>query len=634
MSWIEIPCLSLAIERLGHRQTNHFAIWAVQAPHPGGSVHHDCVWPRSLDEEWRQWYEFFSVTPSETAIPLVLGSAQTLAMESHKLDNFPFFPSNLNVFEPKPDPKSEPQKLQLSHSSDDSLDPLETTTDSFQLPTSQSSQMMQDLGVGLWNWLFSGVIHTSLSESQGIATGCGQPLRLRLDVRDPQLAQLPWEIMQPPGKQVMALNHHNLLFSRTTSDVAPLNLRLSQAGLKVLLVLGQNARGSLSRLALEREGQAIADIVKRASQAKFMDNRIIPGVPCQVDIQVQPSPKELTTALEHQSHNLFIYAGHGMSAPDGGCLFLNPDTPPLNGIELAQVLSRCGVTLAVFNACWGARSACDHNHQPLARSSLAEVLIHHGVPAVLGMRDSIADPEALCFIETFTRALTERIPIDQAVSIARQHLLTLFKFNQPAWTLPVLYMHPQFGGNILLPIEGVTQLPDASCTWLGYQAPIAAIRAVEASEQQFWYVRGGLMRVGRRQDNDLVIEEPWVSQNHAEILCRDSLNHNSSVGETIGDLNSSLRTGSQSLTYYLRDFSRYGTLVRWPTSQSWQRIHHQEVEMAPGTRIKFGSSRGQELEFTLCEMASLPTPPFTSPRIESASFPTHSPQKAKLPYDE
>lgn len=43
--------------------------------------------------------------------------------------------------------------------------------------------------------------------------------------------------------------------------------------------------------------------------------------------------------------------------PDGGVLFVRPDMP-LNGTELAQVLTRCQVKLAVFNACWGAQS--DH----------------------------------------------------------------------------------------------------------------------------------------------------------------------------------------------------------------------------------------------------------------------------------
>ena len=88
---------------------------------------------------------------------------------------------------------------------------------------------------------------------------------------------------------------------------------------------------------------------------------------------------------------------YGVPAPDGGMLFLQADRA-MNGTELAQVLTRSRVKLAVFNACWGAQPD-QQGHQAIPRSSLAEVLLHHGVPAVLAMRDSIADQEALSFIQ-------------------------------------------------------------------------------------------------------------------------------------------------------------------------------------------------------------------------------------------
>ena len=86
------------------------------------------------------------------------------------------------------------------------------------------------------------------------------------------------------------------------------------------------------------------------------------------------------------------------------------------------------------------------------------------------------------------------------------------------------------------------------------------------------------MRVGRSGDNDLIISEPWVSQKHAEVIYR-----NSSADESPG--------------YFLRDFSRYGTLVQ--TNQGWQKIHHQELPLKPGMQLKFGSDQGQSLEFSI-----------------------------------
>ena len=88
------------------------------------------------------------------------------------------------------------------------------------------------------------------------------------------------------------------------------------------------------------------------------------------------------------------------------------------------------------------------------------------------------------------------------------------------------------------------------------------------------------MRVGRRRENDLVIQEKWVSQNHAQIICREIF-----AGKTVEK------------SYFLRDFSRYGTFLFTP--QGWQRIHHQEVPLDSGVQIKFGSTYGQTLEFVV-----------------------------------
>jgi pSer/pThr/pTyr-binding forkhead associated (FHA) protein len=88
-----------------------------------------------------------------------------------------------------------------------------------------------------------------------------------------------------------------------------------------------------------------------------------------------------------------------------------------------------------------------------------------------------------------------------------------------------------------------------------------------------------MLSVGRRSENDLVIPERWVSQRHAEIFYR----------------NSSATDGRP--CYFLRDFSRYGTLVH--NARGWQKIHHQELRLESGDRLKFGSSQGEILEFVV-----------------------------------
>lgn len=539
MSSSEIPCLSLAIERLRATEASHFAIYVVQAPYRGGYVLHDNLWAASLAQVWQGWQEMFSSRLLPT-VPHVSQAAPPPAIG-------------------------------------DASAPTQ--------PVALTVRLMQNLGIGLWQWLFDGPIQASLNQSQGIAMGQDKPLRLRLDVRDPALVAMPWEIMQiQAGKQAVSLNTQQILFSRTTSDVDTLPPLRTEQALNILLVLGQDAAptvqpisggldgeqsANLQTLKLEQEATALAQLLTQPSRLGGFH-----AAACYVDVLLQPTPAELIQRLETERYNVLFYAGHGMPAPDGGLLFLRSGQT-LNGTELAQVLTRCRVKLAVFNACWGAQPD-QQGDQTIPRSSLAEVLIHHGMPAVLAMRDSITDQEALSFIQAFAQALAERMPIDKAVAIARQHLLTLFKFNQQAWTLPVLYMHPEFDGELIKPDDSLTKIPSSSPSQFGTKTPIAALRSIASTT--IWTIRGGLMRVGMAEDNDLVLKgEPGVSRKHAEIFYRNAT----------ADPNQSL--------YFLRDFSRYGTWVSG--ANGWQKVHQQEVPLQPGIQLKFGGSQNSALEF-------------------------------------
>lgn len=526
----------LAIARLVTAENDHFAIWVLESPFPDGYGHNDCIWDERLTRLWQSWRDFFSVQG--------LGKAPERA--------------SMQV----------PQFM---------LEDLLNTVPMNAVPgASYTSRLMQGLAVALWQWLFNGSIQQSLERSLGIAMGQSKPLRVRLEIRDPDLIGLPWEIMQPiSGRPAISLGPQ-ILFSRTTSAVDPLPPLELDSSLRILLVRGcdpvaeEGNRGT--GLRLHEEAQILKDLLEQGTSG--VRKRLGEKVLCQVHTLIEPDPATLIKTLETGRFNVFFYAGHGVPAPDGGLLFLQANAT-LNGTELAQVLTRCRIKLAVFNSCWGAQP--DQRHQTaIARSSLAEVLLHHGVPAVLAMRDSIADEEALNFIQCFAQALAERHPLEQAVAIARQRLLTLYGFNKAAWSLPVLYMHPNFDGVLLeAPRQDVTRIPGEDVQ--GRQ--VAAMRSVD-DPSKIWPIYGGMMQVGRLPDNDLVIPEPWVSGQHAEIFCRNVV-----------------VSGQLQPTYFLKDFSRFGTYYYGETG--WQHIHRQEVPLNLGTRVCFGSLEGRLLEFII-----------------------------------
>ncbi len=525
-----MPSLNLAIARLVSTGTDSFAIWVVNAPNPSGYVLRDCLWPPLLSQAWQEWQAMFS---------------------GH---------SRLDISPRTTHPPKTPLPL-------DAITPLTGQT------TSYSSRLMQFLGISLWSWVFDGAILNSFEHSRGLAAGQHTRLRVRLEIRDPDLIALPWEIMQrEAGQSAISLSQH-ILFSRTTSQVESLPYLRADQALNILLVLGQD-----EKLQLDKEA---AILEQTLSNGSLIGSHYSGYAPCMVTTLLQPTPQELIQQLETKAYNILFYAGHGLPGPDGGLLFLRqqPDLT-LNGMELAQVLNSTGVKLAVLNSCWGAQPA-QSNHQAIPYSSLSEVLIRQGVPAVLAMRDEIADRESHTFIQAFAHALRSRKPIDEAVAEARQQLLTIYKFNQPAWTLPVLYLHPDYNGELIRSFdESITELPETSIPGIASMLPNASLKSLSVGGKS-WSLRPGITRIGRTTENDIVIPEPSVSKRHAEILCRNTF------------------TGSTPVrTYYLQDLSTYGTTWILRTN-GWQQIHRQEVPLQSGMQLKFGSTKSQPWEFII-----------------------------------
>lgn len=158
------PSLNLAITRLVRAGTNNFAIWVVLAPYSSGHVMHDCVWTPDLTQVWQEWQQLFALH------------------------------SNIEVSPANDDTISTKNPL-----------PIELPQPATGQPTNYAGRLMQYFGNCLWQWVFDGPILNSLEHSRGIASGQEKSLRLRLEIRDPYLVSVPWEIMQRPGQAASTL---------------------------------------------------------------------------------------------------------------------------------------------------------------------------------------------------------------------------------------------------------------------------------------------------------------------------------------------------------------------------------------------------------------------------------------------
>ena len=307
------------------------------------------------------------------------------------------------------------------------------------------------LGKSLYQALFQGSLKQSWDIAQGIAQNRGQILRLRLGVKDdkdyPQrLQHLPWEILHDEHRPLATAQ--SVIFSRYQPNFAPLNHHFSpQTGtsdhrqpLRILMVLA--APEDQAQLALKQEALLLQQELQTCSLDQNRHQLSI-----ELQILEQPGREQLTQVLEQGQYHIFHFAGH--SSP-GSLHLVNRHTgltERLPGEDLAGLLRNNQVSLALLNSCRG------HYGEPAPlidlperKSSLADILVKSGLPAVLAMAEQIPDRVALTLTRLFYRNLKLGYPIDLSLCRARQGLLSSYGAQYFYWCLPILYLRSDFDG--------------------------------------------------------------------------------------------------------------------------------------------------------------------------------------------
>ena len=106
---------------------------------------------------------------------------------------------------------------------------------------------------------------------------------------------------------------------------------------------------------------------------------------------------------------------------------------------------RHSLRLVVLNACEGAKGGRED-----ILSSTAATLVQSGLPAVLAMQYDITDGAAVELAESFYDALAAGVPVDTAVTEAR-NAVSLANEHSLEWGTPVLYLRSADGNLFILP---------------------------------------------------------------------------------------------------------------------------------------------------------------------------------------
>ena len=281
------------------------------------------------------------------------------------------------------------------------------------------------LGVGLFVSLFPPRIR-SIWERM---LGSHQILRVRLDIRVPELMNLPWELLHD-GRNYLALSDSTPVIRFLAEHESSKDLAVEGA-LNFLLVTSTPT--DLSALpGVGLESRAILD-------------------------QLQGSVREITLRppeqIEHASlsalrsklsdAHVVHYMGHGEFSSNRGYLWLeNADGSgqPQEAEIVGNHMRDGAVRVLVLNACDTAIASTATSLIGVAQAAHAA-----GVPVVVGMQQTILDSAAPKFAQGFYRALLDRKPIESCMVAGRLAMQESLGPDSAEWAIPVMFSNAPAG---------------------------------------------------------------------------------------------------------------------------------------------------------------------------------------------
>ncbi len=294
-------------------------------------------------------------------------------------------------------------------------------------------EAIQLFGRHLFDFLFAGENGSLLRECQRLADAQQSGVRIKLNIRDPRLAALPWEFLYDPRRRdYLCLDPHTPLvrYSELAQPLLPLR---TNAPLRIRAMIAQPKEFAQLDVALEK--RRIEDALERLRASGEVELSWVEG----------ESAFDLQRAMRRGDWHIFHFIGHGGfdRARDEGFLVLADEagnSDLLYASQLARLLrmQRTTLRLVLLNACDGARGSNLDIFSSTASSLLGDV------PAVLAMQYRITDGAAKQFSQTFYEAVADNLPIDSAVADAR-NAINLRDRLSLEWGTPVLFMRSEDG---------------------------------------------------------------------------------------------------------------------------------------------------------------------------------------------
>ncbi|MBW5483287.1 CHAT domain-containing WD40 repeat protein [Streptomyces bambusae] len=291
--------------------------------------------------------------------------------------------------------------------------------------SAQTERPVREFGERLTGAVLRDEILIQFDRCRSRARAEDRPLRVLIGANGPRVERIPWEyLVDPAGRDdYLSLRVPVVRNLRLMNPAPPLSLTLP------LRVLGISARPrDLPVLDEQREREHIA----RVLQEKSSDN---------VDVHWLPGDRweDLRDALRFGTWHVLHCVCHGGfdEEQNTGFLELSRDdgsARPVYARDFERlILDGTQLRLIVLNACESAVSGADD-----VFTSTAANLIRAGVPAVVAMQYEITDQAAFTFASSFYEHVAQGLPVDRAVTFARQDVK--MSLGSLEWATPVLFL--------------------------------------------------------------------------------------------------------------------------------------------------------------------------------------------------
>ncbi|MEM9553698.1 MAG: CHAT domain-containing protein [Acidobacteriota bacterium] len=305
------------------------------------------------------------------------------------------------------------------------------------------SQMAESIGEDLFRALFRGSIgealRRKLDQLYERQKDCRSGLRIRLSFgqmmrSSPEIVGLPWELITPPDRS-FSVNSPETPLVRHLDLVRPGRRIEVGRPIRVLAILASPS--GLRSIDLGPHEEALEAACER-------DNM-------ELEIMWRTPLNKLRSQLQKfrnrgKSIHVLHFLGHGDFDSDGigGLNFERSDgsRDRVPGRSLGQLLSGCGLQLAVLNTCVGGRMMIKEGQHPFAGS--ASALVAADLPAVVGMQFSVSEAAAIRFAKYFYPQLAAGSSVEEAVTEGRLAMLGNDSGGLE-WASPVLFLRAPDG---------------------------------------------------------------------------------------------------------------------------------------------------------------------------------------------